>query len=91
MKVRSTTILGLIHNGKAAMAGDGQVSYDDTVLKATATKIRTMDDGKILAGFAGGAADALALFELFECAISQIRTSTPYKSKQHGKATMVPL
>jgi len=71
MKVRSTTILGLIHNGRAAMAGDGQVSYDDTILKSTATKIRTMDDGKILAGFAGGAADALALFELFEKKIDE--------------------
>lgn len=66
MKMRSTTILGLIHNGKAAMAGDGQVSMDDTVMKAKANKIRTMDDGKIVIGFAGAAADALALFELFE-------------------------
>jgi ATP-dependent HslUV protease subunit HslV len=48
------------------MAGDGQVSLDDTVIKSKATKIRTMLDGKVLTGFAGTAADALALFELFE-------------------------
>lgn len=66
MKTRSTTIIGIIHNGKAAMAGDGQVSLDDTVIKSKATKIRTMLDGKVLTGFAGTAADALALFELFE-------------------------
>ena len=66
MKTRSTTILGLIHNGEAAMAGDGQVSFDDTIMKAKAAKIRTMYDDRILVGFAGTAADALALFELFE-------------------------
>lgn len=71
MKTRSTTILGLIYNGQAAMAGDGQVSMHDTVMKATATKIRTMQDGKILTGFAGTAADALALFELFEKKIDE--------------------
>ena len=66
MKSRSTTIIGIVHNGKAAMAGDGQVSLDETIIKAKATKIRTMLDGKVLIGFAGTAADALALFELFE-------------------------
>ncbi|MDF1546073.1 MAG: ATP-dependent protease subunit HslV [bacterium] len=71
MKYHATTIIGMIHNGKAVMAGDGQVSYDDTVLKATATKIRTMHDGKILAGFAGTAAEALALFELLEKKIEE--------------------
>jgi ATP-dependent HslUV protease subunit HslV len=71
MNLRATTILGLIHNGRAAMAGDGQVTFDDTVVKAGAVKIRTMRDGKILAGFAGAAADALALFELFEKKIEE--------------------
>jgi ATP-dependent HslUV protease subunit HslV len=66
MKTRSTTIIAVIHNGHAAIAGDGQVTFDDTILKAKAVKIRTMYDDKVLAGFAGTAADALALFELFE-------------------------
>ena len=48
------------------MAGDGQVTLDDTIVKAKAVKIRVMRDDKILAGFAGAAADALALFELLE-------------------------
>jgi len=71
MKIRSTTIIGLIHNGQAAMAGDGQVSYDDTVLKTKASKIRTMYDDKILSGFAGGAADALALYDLLDKKIEE--------------------
>ncbi len=71
MEIRSTTIIGLIHNGEAAMAGDGQVSYDDTVLKTKASKIRTMYDDKILSGFAGGAADALALYELLDKKIEE--------------------
>ena len=71
MKIRSTTIIGLIHNGQAAMAGDGQVSFDDTVLKTKASKIRTMYDDKILSGFAGGAADALALYDLLDKKIEE--------------------
>jgi ATP-dependent HslUV protease subunit HslV len=71
MKVHATTIIGIIHNGKAAMAGDGQVSWDDTVLKAGATKIRSMREGAVLGGFAGTAADGLALFELFEKKIDE--------------------
>ncbi len=66
MRTRSTTIIGIVHNGKAAMAGDGQVTLDDTIMKSKSNKVRVMHDGKILAGFAGGAADALALYELLE-------------------------
>ncbi len=71
MKTRSTTIIGLLYKGQAAMAGDGQVSMDDTIIKAKASKIRTMYDGKILSGFAGAAADALALYELFDKKIEE--------------------
>lgn len=66
MNYRATTIIGLIHKGMVAMAGDGQVTFDETVVKANAMKLRRLQDGKILAGFAGAAADALTLFELFE-------------------------
>ena len=55
----------------AAMAGDGQVTFDETVLKTKAVKIRKMSEGKILAGFAGTAADALALYELLEKKIDE--------------------
>ena len=71
MTYHATTIIGLIHNGRVAMAGDGQVTFEDAVIKAKAVKIRKMQDGKILAGFAGAAADALALFELFEKKVEQ--------------------
>ncbi len=71
MQYHGTTVLALIHNGKAAIAADGQVTFDDVVAKSKANKIRKMQDGKILAGFAGAAADALTLFELFEKKIEQ--------------------
>ncbi len=61
-----TTILSVRREGKVAMGGDGQVTMNDTVVKAKAAKVRVMRDGAILAGFAGGVADALALFEKFE-------------------------
>jgi ATP-dependent HslUV protease subunit HslV len=61
-----TTILAVRKDGKVAMAGDGQVSIGDTVVKSRATKVRTLKGGKILAGFAGSVADALTLFERFE-------------------------
>lgn len=84
-KSRSTTILALIHNGKAAMAGDGQVTFDDTILKANAVKIRSMHDGDILAGFAGAAADALALFELFEKKIDEFSGNLPKAAVELAK------
>jgi ATP-dependent HslUV protease subunit HslV len=85
MKTRSTTILGLIYKGQAAMAGDGQVTFDDTVLKNKAVKIRTMNDKKILAGFAGTAADALALYELLEKKIDEFTGNLPKAAVELAK------
>src|SRR5881396_1255871 len=65
-RVRSTTILGVRRNGQVALGGDGQVTIGDTVMKANANKVRALKGGKILAGFAGAAADAFTLFEKFE-------------------------
>lgn len=62
----ATTILGVKRGGTVAMAGDGQVTLGDVVLKHGARKIRLMDDGRIVAGFAGAVADALTLFGKFE-------------------------
>ena len=62
----ATTVIGLRHKGKSVIAGDGQVTYGDTVMKAKAIKVRKLYDDKVLAGFAGTAADAFALFERFE-------------------------
>jgi ATP-dependent HslUV protease subunit HslV len=61
-----TTILAVRKDGKVALVGDGQVSIGDSVVKAKATKVRSLKGGKILAGFAGSVADALNLFERFE-------------------------
>jgi ATP-dependent HslUV protease subunit HslV len=85
MKYRATTIIGLIYKGKAAMAGDGQVSFDDTVLKSTAVKIRKMNDGKILSGFAGTAADALALYELLEKKLEEYSGNLPKAAVELAK------
>lgn len=72
-KVRSTTILGIVHNGTAALGGDGQVSLGNTVMKHNAVKIRKISNGKVLCGFAGGTADAFALMERFEDKLEQYR------------------
>jgi ATP-dependent HslUV protease subunit HslV len=77
MKTRSTTILGIRHKGAAAMAGDGQVTFGDTVLKTGARKIRKLHDDTILAGFAGATADALTLFEKFEGKLEQYKGNLP--------------
>lgn len=62
----ATTIVAVRHKGKVALGGDGQVTMGETVVKATAQKVRKLRDGKILAGFAGSVADAFTLFEKFE-------------------------
>ncbi len=65
-QVRATTILCVSHNGQTVMAGDGQVTFGSTVIKGGARKVRTLMKGKVLAGFAGGTADAFTLIERFE-------------------------
>lgn len=62
----STTILAVRRDGKLALGGDGQVTLGNTVMKGNARKVRRLYDGKVLAGFAGGTADAFTLFERFE-------------------------
>ncbi len=64
--IYSTTILCVRRDGKVAMGGDGQVTVGDTVMKGNAVKVRALKGGKILAGFAGSAADSFTLFEKFE-------------------------
>ncbi len=69
----ATTILAVRHNGQTAIAGDGQVTLGDTVMKGHAVKIRTLYDGRVLTGFAGAAADAFTLFERFEGKLNEYR------------------
>ncbi|MDP6580657.1 MAG: ATP-dependent protease subunit HslV [Vicinamibacterales bacterium] len=71
--IRSTTVLSVRHNGHAVMAGDGQVTFGDTVVKQSARKIRRLYHDQILAGFAGSAADSFALFSRFESKLEQHR------------------
>jgi len=69
--VRSTTVLCVRRNGKVVMAGDGQVTLGEAVIKHTAKKIRRLYQDKILAGFAGSTADAFTLFSRFESKLEQ--------------------
>jgi ATP-dependent HslUV protease subunit HslV len=73
MKTHATTILGVRCRGGVAIGGDGQVTLNNVVMKAQAKKIRTMQEGKILSGFSGAAADAFALYEKFEGKLEQYR------------------
>ncbi|MDP2683232.1 MAG: ATP-dependent protease subunit HslV [Deltaproteobacteria bacterium] len=68
-----TTILAVRRDGKVAIAGDGQVTLGNTVMKKGAVKVRRMGDGKVLAGFAGSTADAFTLFEKFESKLEKYR------------------
>lgn len=70
-KVRSTTVLLARRNGRVAMAGDGQVTLGDTVMKSGARKVRRLYNDKILAGFAGATADAFSLLTRFEGKLEQ--------------------
>jgi len=70
---KATTIIGIVHNGKAALGGDGQVSLGNTVVKHNAKKIRVIANGKVLCGFAGASADAFTLMERFEDKLEQYR------------------
>ncbi len=69
--MEGTTIIAVRKNGETVMAGDGQVTFANTVLKSNAVKIRELGEGKVVAGFAGAVADALTLFERFESKLKQ--------------------
>lgn len=70
-KLHATTIVCVRRNGRVAIGGDGQVTLGNQVMKGNARKVRRLGDGKVLAGFAGGAADAFALFEYFEAKLTK--------------------
>ncbi len=84
-KLRSTTILTVRHNGRVAIGGDGQVSLGNTVMKADAVKIRPLAEGRVLAGFAGGAADAFALLERFEAKLKDYPGNMPRAATELAK------
>jgi ATP-dependent HslUV protease subunit HslV len=72
-KIRSTTVLLVKRDGQTAMAGDGQVTLGETVIKGNARKVRRISNGKILAGFAGSTADAFSLLTRFETKLEQFQ------------------
>ncbi|GIW71302.1 MAG: ATP-dependent protease subunit HslV [Planctomycetota bacterium] len=72
---RGTTIVGVRRGGRVALGGDGQVSLGQTVVKRDARKIRRLHDGRVLCGFAGAVADAVALLERFEAMLKKYNAS----------------
>lgn len=85
MKFRSTTILTVRKDGMVAMGGDGQVSLGQTIMKGDARKVRRLLDGKVLAGFAGAAADAFALLERFEAKLRDYPSNMPRAATELAK------
>jgi ATP-dependent HslUV protease subunit HslV len=73
LRIRSTTIIAVRRDGRTAMAGDGQVTVQNQILKRSARKIRKIHHDSVLAGFAGSAADAFALFSRFEAKLEEFR------------------
>ena len=85
MKIRSTTILTVRHQGQVAMGGDGQVSLGQTIMKSDAVKIRRLMEGRILVGFAGAAADAFALMERLEAKLKDYPANLPRAATELAK------
>jgi ATP-dependent HslUV protease subunit HslV len=83
--IHATTILAVRHQGKTAIGGDGQVTLGNVVMKQDAQKIRKLDGGKVLVGFAGGAADAFALLERFEAKLKDFAGSVPRAAVELAK------
>jgi ATP-dependent HslUV protease subunit HslV len=84
-RYRATTILAVRRDGRVALGGDGQVTVGETVMKAHAQKVRTLRGGRILAGFAGAAADAMTLFEKFEEKLERFPNNFPKAAVELAK------
>src|SRR6476620_6491135 len=89
-KIRSTTVICVRRDGKVVMAGDGQVTLGNEILKASAKKLRRLYNDKILAGFAGSTADAFSLFARFESKLEQFNGNLArlwWNSQRNGGPT----
>jgi ATP-dependent HslUV protease subunit HslV len=82
---RSTTILSVRHKGRVALAGDGQVSFGDTIMKHTAKKVRRLYHDRVLVGFSGAAADAFALCSKFEAKLEEYHGNLPRAAVELAK------
>jgi len=85
LRIRSTTVVCVRRDGKVALGSDGQVTLDKTVLKHGAKKLRRLADGAVLAGFAGGTADAFTLFERFETKLKEFGNNLPRAAVELAK------
>ncbi len=81
----ATTVISVRRNGRVVVAGDGQVTLGNTVMKASARKVRRMADGKCIAGFAGSAADGIALFEKLEAKLKEHNGNLPRAAVELAK------
>ena len=81
-QIKSTTVLGILHNGQLALGADGQATMGNTVAKSNVKKIRRLAGGKIVAGFAGSTADAFTLIEKFEEKINSFGTCLNRSTKK---------
>lgn len=85
MEIRGTTILCVRRGGRVVIAGDGQVTMNNVVLKAKSRKVRKIHDDKVLAGFAGSTSDAFTLFERFEAKLKEYRGNLTRAAVEMGK------
>ena len=83
--LNATTVIGIVREGRAAMASDGQVTLGDTVVKGTARKIRRLANGSVLVGFSGSAADAFSLVEKLEEKLESTRGNLPRAAVELAK------
>src|SRR5438874_6159707 len=83
--IRSTTVLAVRRNNQVAVAGDGQVTFDKTIMKSGARKVRRLYNDKIIAGFAGSTADAFTLFARFEAKLEQYHGQLQRAAVELGK------
>jgi ATP-dependent HslUV protease, peptidase subunit HslV len=84
-RLRATTILAMRHRGGVAVGGDGQVTLGQVVMKSDAHKVRRLHNGKVLAGFAGAAADAFSLLERFEAKLKDYQGNVPRAATELAK------
>jgi ATP-dependent HslUV protease, peptidase subunit HslV len=85
MRIRSTTVLGIVKDGKAALGSDGQVTNGATVMKSNAKKLRVLYNGSVIAGFAGSTSDALTLYDRFNSKLEEYRGNVPRAVVELGK------
>jgi ATP-dependent HslUV protease subunit HslV len=85
LTIRRTTILSVRHRSQVAIGGDGQVSINQTIVKAAAKKVRKLHHDKVVAGFAGTAADAFTLFARFEAKLEEYRGNLPRAAVELAK------